>query len=502
MSYIFNPFLKQRLFLSSEVDEILFGGSRGGGKTASLIVDSVLRGRTWHYEGEGLSRRVVIDKRSIDYPEYQALILRKNYKDLETNFIPAAKRVYRPLGAKYSEKRQSFSFPSGALVFMGHCETERDLDKYIGGNFHYLGIEEVNQFEEGWVQALKGSIRTVNPELKPLKRYTTNPGGIGHTWLKKRFIEKCRPVFVEKRYSKKYDLYHRVMMPGKPYYDESGNSVLFIPSGVFDNPYILDNDPNYVRVLKELDPVKRKMWLDGDWDVMGGLFFSEWNSLVHVIPAQSFTLDKSKQKIYRCIDYGSENPFACLFVAVDPDGYAVVFDEVYESGTVPSQQAELIMRKTVEWGLSEDDIYLTVLDPAMKVRNSEYYGTMRSVLDIYMEAGLRNLHLGDNNRVPGWVMFKEYLHIPDIGVPFLRFTSRCYHSLETVPNLVMSRKNVDDIDTRQEDHIADALRYLLMYLRVPDARSPQESVPKWLAALTKRDTSRKVIYDREILQVI
>ena len=493
---LFKPFPKQEIFLSCEYDEVLFGGSRGGGKTAALIIDAALKARRWHIDRGDGGYEVVVERRSVDYPEYRALILRRTFQDLYMNFKPEADKIYTHLGAKWREKKQAYVFPSGAMIHLGYCDSYANLDKYIGGNFHYLGIEEVNQFHESWVRELGGSIRSVNPELKPFKRYTTNPGGVGHLWLKKKFVDSCPTVSGGEKYSDRYGIYYKDRYPGSAYIDENGNSVWYVPAGVFDNPAIMDNNPEYVQVLKGLDPIKRKMWLDGDWDMQGGTFFGEWNQLHHVIPRGDFALDISKHRIYRCIDYGSTNPYACLFVAVDTEGFVTVFDELYERNVVPSGQARQIMETTARHGLDEGDVWLTVVDPAMKIKSNEYAGSMRSVLDIYIDEGMRNVHLGDNSRIPGWVMFKEYLHVPDYveggrNEPYLRFTDNCYNSIETIPTLVMSRNNPDDLDTTGEDHLADALRYLLVFLQKPHGRVREPEMKKWQKELMRKSKKDK-----------
>lgn len=507
---LFKPYPKQALFLASEADEALIGGARGGGKTLTLIIDAALKARAWHYEMRGDYRQLVIDKRSIDYPEYRGLILRKNYKDLETNFLPESHRIYKHgLKAKWYAHKQCYIFPSGATIYLGHCEREADLDKYIGGNYHYLGIEEANQFTETAVKELGGSIRSTNSELKPFKRFTTNPGGVGHLWLKRKFIDACPPEIKAERYNKKYNIMYKDMYPGEVSVDEDGSTVWFVPCGIFDNPHLLDNDPNYVAVLKKLDPVRRRMWLDGDWDAQGGTFFEEWNALHHVIPAKDFYLDKEVHRVYRVIDYGSTKPFACMFLAVDPLGYVTVFDEIYEKHMVPSTQAKMIKEKTKQWGIDENDVWMTILDPAMKVRDQEAKGSFRSVMDIYFEEGIRNINLGNNTRVPGWVMFKEYLHVPDVdegegipGRPFLVFTSICTKAIETIPTLVQSPSNPDDVNTMGEDHIADAIRYGLMYLQRPSRKKNAVPMKEWQKKLADKAKGTPAQYDPDLVNVL
>ena len=485
----FVPYPQQRHFLATNYAEVLYGGARGGGKTGALIIDAALHVRRWSYNEAG---SVVVERQSIDYPEYSALILRRTFQDIYRNFKPMCDKVYPKLGGIWREKTQCYTFPSGATIYLGYCDSDDDVGKYIGGNFHYLGIEELNQFPERWIKDIGGSIRTTNPELIPLKRYTTNPGGLGHIWIKKRFIDACPPRRGETIYSKKHDIEYHALQPGEPVTDEDGNVRWFIPALVFDNPALVDNDPNYISMLKSLDPVKKKMWLLGDWDEMSGLFFDTWNPAFHVIHQDEFKIDPDNCRIYRCVDYGTTNPFACMFVQVDKDGRAVVFDEIYKCGLTASAQAKEIYERTLWWKLSEDMIDLTVVDPSMKTSTQDGGHVLKSVIEIYYENGIEHIALGVNARVPGWAVMKDYLQIPDfkegeeIQRPFLVFTNNCVNCIETIPSLIRSKKDPDDLDTKSEDHAADAIRYLLMFIKLPSFRPQDSDEPKWLQELKAR----------------
>ena len=484
----FMPYPKQMLFLSSNHDEILFGGARGGGKSQALAQDAALHVRKWHWDGHEL----VVDKQSIDYPEYVALILRRKYTDIYMNFKPMCDRIYESLGAIWGEKAQCYTFPSGAKIYLKHCDEAKDVDKYIGGNYHYLGVEEANQFPERWIREIGGSVRSTNPDLKPFKRYTTNPGGVGHIWLKRRFIDVCPPKEGKLCWNEVHDLEYTELNPGEPYRDEQGNFRWFIPSLVFDNPALINGDLQYVRFLKSLDPLKKKMWLHGKWDEMSGLFFHMWSKEYHVVDEREVVVDPENCRIYRCVDYGTTNPFACLFAQVERSGRVTVFDEIYETGLTPSMQAEMILARTRQWRLTEDDIDLTVVDPAMKTGNQDMGIRLGSVLEIYQDCGVQHIALGNNARVQGWGVMKDYLRIPDMGEdgvqsePMLRFSSRCTNAIETIPILTSDINNVEDVDTDGEDHIADSLRYLLMFIHTPFPAKIANTVPKWLQELKKK----------------
>lgn len=277
---------KQTEFLKASSDWVFGGGARGGGKSILLAWKAALTPRKWHYEYQGkevtpesalrlkAARRgvlTVVDRISIDYPDFIALLVRRTYPQLERNLKPECDKLYRYFGAKWQERNKCYLFPSGAKVYLVHCQDRRALDNYIGGNYNFLGIDEANQFPETWVEELATSVRTDNPELQPQISLTSNPGNIGHTWLKRKFYDRCPPINKGKpKFDERFHIEYQPKKSGKAFVDEEGISWQFIPMTVFDNPSLLDNDPGYVKKLKQLNPVLRAMWLEGRWDVFAG----------------------------------------------------------------------------------------------------------------------------------------------------------------------------------------------------------------------------------------
>lgn len=486
---MFKPYAKQQYFLSSNLDEILYGGARGGGKTYALIHDAALHVRRWHYDDKN---NIVIDSQSIDYPDYTCLLLRRKYSDLVVNFKPVSDYVYKQLGGVWRDKERHYLFPSGARIYLAYCDEYRDVEKYIGGNFTYLGIEEVNQFPEQWVQDIGTSVRSSNPELKPFKRYTTNPGGIGHMWLKRRFVDPMPPVIGDMKHSVQHNISYNQLNPAPSVLDDDGNSRWYIPATVFDNDALVKNDKKYVSMLKSLTGVKRKMWLNGEWDEMSGVFFNEWNPSYHVMSSDDFDLEYAKHngRIYRCIDYGTSNPFVCIFAWVDNDGRVVLFDELYEVGLTPTLQASLMVERMRYLGLEEKDVYNTIVDPSMKVAAHDSGQRLKSVIEIYQDNGIEHIVLGNNRRIIGWSVFRDFLRIDDPdretgdSIPYLRVCDSCTHTIESIGTLTTSDKDIEDIDTDGDDHCADAIRYLLMFVDSPPKwEKEKDRVPKWLREL-------------------
>ncbi len=501
MNYAFSPHPgKQTEFLSNEDDFLLFGGARGGSKSFSLAWDAAFKVRKSHWEFNSkpitntqakdiqelpkrkqLGLEYIIDKVSIDYPEYQALLVRRTYPQLLRNIKPETDKLYKGYGGKWSERDKCYKFPSGAVIYLVHCADIRALDNYIGGNFHYIGIDEANTFPELWVDKILSSARSTNPELRVFRRLTANPGNIGHAWLKRKYVEKCVPIIDgTKTYNEEYDVWYQNKKSGEAY-TEDGLTYKFIPSTVFDNPSITENDPAYVKFLKGLPELLRSMWLYGEWDTFAGQFFDNWNPYYHVIPEEEFKYGKTWTKVeyslVRGYDEGTKAPFVCVLAAVSPNGDIVVFDEIFDTGLAASQQARYVNSETAErHSLYPKDFDDEYADPAYWTKKSEKDGMLYSPADFYADEGI-NLTPANNDRKAGAKLFYNALALPE-GIedvmsrsdewntsdihPKLRFTSNCEYCIESIPNLPAKELDPEDVDTKADDHPYDATKYLLI----------------------------------------
>lgn len=242
MKIAWKPTPKQIEALTRNEFEILFGGGRGGGKTDA--------GQAW----------LLYDK---DNPRYRALVVRRNADDLR-DWVDRARRMYASTGAEFAGNPAEIRFPSGAIIRTGHLKDENAYTKYQGHEYQKMLIEELTQIEsEQNYLKLIASCRSTVPELKPQIFSSTNPGGIGHKWVKKRFID--------------------VAEYGHPYVDPiTGQSRIFIPALIEDNPHLMRNDPAYAKQLEALPPNLRNAWRYGDWEsyeVDGAYFGKEMKFL-------------------------------------------------------------------------------------------------------------------------------------------------------------------------------------------------------------------------------
>jgi hypothetical protein len=476
---IFRPHKgKQTEFLKCQSNWVFYGGARGGGKSFTLSWKAALTPRKWHYvynkkvitseeakrlKREGKTYQVVVERITIDYPDYIALLVRRTYPQLERNLKPECDKLYKLYGAVWQERNKCYLFPSGAKVYMVHCQDRRALDNYIGGNYNFIGIDEANQFPEQWVEELSTSVRTDNKELPPQICLTSNPGNIGHIWLKRRFVDVCPPKMDGTIKNEEFDVEYAKAYSGKEYTDDEGITFQYIPATVFDNPSLLENDPAYVRKLKKLNPILRAMWLEGRWDVFAGTFFDNWNPMHHQMPSEDFIYDKNFSKrthtLYRFYDYGTKAPFVCLFAAVDRDQNMIVFDEIVETGLSASRQAKKVNAYTwKKYKLKPSDFQDDVADPAYWTKHSEKEGALYSPADFYADEGIY-LYRGNNDRKAKAKIVYEGFEVDDSGRPKIRFTENCSYCIETIPNLPGAELDPEDIDTKAEDHAYDALAY-------------------------------------------
>ena len=278
---------KQRQFMKAIEDYsiTLFGGARGGGKSYAL-------------------RNIILLRRFM-YPKSTGAIFRKTYPELEANHIRPLFNEHPYLREFYNESKKVLSLPNGSILRFCHCESEKDVSIYQGQEIHDLGIDEIGQWSEGMFRTLMGSNRSASPGIKARCMMTANPGGVGHAWLKR--------LFVEKRYKER----------------ERPQDYHFIQSLISDNKALIDTDPEYIhRLNAEPNEALRKAYLYGDWDVSAGQYFSEIQRDVHVI--KPFTIPEHWTR-FGAYDFGFNHPAAFGWFAVDEDGNVYLYRELVKA---------------------------------------------------------------------------------------------------------------------------------------------------------------------------
>lgn len=402
------PNAKQRLFFTSTARHIAYGGARGGGKSWAMRRKFVLL--------------------AMNYPGLKLLLLRRTLPELRENHInPLRAELYGY--AKYNDAEKAFVFPNGSRLKMGYCDSEADVYQYQGQEYDVIGLEEATHFTESQKDFLLTSNRSTRDDFKPRMYYTANPGNVGHQWFKRLFIDKD---------------YRST---------ENPEDYAFIPAQVFDNTVLMETNPEYVRVLEALPEDMKRAHLYGDWDVFSGQYFREFRRDIHVIDPFKIPSDWRR---YIAMDYGLDM-LACYWIAMDRQGMAYVYRELYQSGVIISDAARMIKDMTHE------EIESTIAPPDLWNRRQD---TGKSAADIFGEQGVY-LIKANNDRVQGWYDLHEWLKVVDDeqGKPAarLRIFGNCVNLIRTLPLLQYDQRNPNDVakEPHELTHAPDAIRYFV-----------------------------------------
>ena len=444
------PSEKQRLFFAERHKYVAFGGARGGGKSWAVRVKAVLLCE--------------------HYPGIKVLIVRKTYPELRANHITPLCELLRcgaEEGARlaaYSESRKELRFPNGSVILFRYCDTLADAARFQGTEVDVLFVDEATHQTEEQMDRLKACVRGVNAFPKRIY-YTCNPGGVGHGWVKR--------LFIDRRFRE----------------GEDGGDYAFIQSLVTDNKALMEADPDYVRQLRALPPKLREAWLNGRWDICEGQFFEDFRAEVDLFAAREAHCLLSAQelrrqgrwthvidpidlsrgaargwKLYRSYDFGYAKPFSCAWWAVDYEGVVYRVMELYgctqtpDEGLkwTPEKQFSEIARIEREHPWLKGRTITGVADPAIwDASRGESIAETAARCGVYFSPG-------DNNRIAGWMQLHYRMQFDEEGYARLYVFSNCRAFIRTLPLLQYDKTNPEDLDSSQEDHAADEARYFCM----------------------------------------
>lgn len=421
-------------------DEVLYGGAAGGGKSAAIVGDAF--------------------KNAVKYEGVNILILRRTLGELEGSIILKMLEWYPREICKYNSSKHvwEINIPGRAIsrIWCGYCEQENDVYRYQGKEFEIIYMDEATHFTYSQFKYLKSRNRTANQKaiqsgLRPQMKLTTNPGGVGHVWVKKRFIdigewEQTHNV------QEVDDDDQPVFLKGKPVLTRR----IFIPAKLSDNRFI---DDDYEAKLMTMEEKLRRQLLDGDWDAIEGQYFSEFNRALHVI--EPFAIPRDWKR-YRAMDEGYNDPFVCLWFAMDREGNCYLYREFVKSKLLSHEQAD----ETINRSLDEEYDY-TVGDTSFWNKGKE---SGKSPFEVFAEKGIP-LMQATKERVNGWKRMREWIHIIDdtdrvSGEQFknakFKIFSTCRHAIESIPAMIYDDVKVEDIEAHPLDHVPDAIRYFFM----------------------------------------
>ena len=404
-----NP--KQRRFFASRALYTAYGGAKGGGKTWAVRVKAA---------GGALVN-----------PGIRILIMRRTYPELEQNHIrPMLREVPREVYS-YNGTSHIMTFSNGSEIKFGHWAGEASEQEYQGLEFDWIFIDEATQFTERAFNYLGGCLRGTRDF--PKRMYLTcNPGGVGHRWVKRLFIDRD---------------FRRD--PENPEADENPDDYVFIPATVEDNEHLLRSSPQYLKMLSSMPEDLRRAYRYGDWDALGGNYFPEFRLDRHV--QEPFRIP-GRWRRYRAFDYGLDM-LSCLWIAVDETGRGYVYREWRKPGFIVRDAAAGILERT-EYG---EVISATFAPPDMWSRQKD---TGRTMAEIFQSSGLPILR-SPNERVQGHMMVKDALALRPDGRPGLLVFSTCHGLIRDLMDIQADADDPNDCarEPHELTHSVDALRY-------------------------------------------
>lgn len=441
ISVPYEPNPRQALFHSCGADEVVYGGAKGGGKSCALVMEAVV----WGYE----------------HPKADMYIFRESYDDLEANIIKEFKAKIPKELYSYSETKHIATLKNGTTITFRYISNESDAEGYQGRSIDWIGIDELTKHTQRAVQVLLSCLRSPKG-FKPKFRATCNPGGIGHTWVKERYIDSTRHGEITA-------------------VDQiTGNTIAFIPATVYDNHIIMQNDPAYVRRLENLPENEKRAYLYGDWDIFEGQYFSEFNREIHV--CRAFDVPSWWQR-FISLDYGLDCT-AALWWAVDGQQRCYVYRELAVSGLTYTQAAKAVIDAN-----AGDNYSYIVASPDIWNRQRE---SGESGFELLIRSGLRSIVKANNARIPGWRVLKEYL-LPfkdEFGETRAKLTicSNCTELIRCLPLLQHDKNNPEDVSDTPHDitHLPESLRYGIMS-RPQAGIEPVNTVPDPFLLFEKKD---------------
>tara|TARA_R100001594_G_scaffold104782_1_gene139378 strand:+ start:9514 stop:10977 length:1464 start_codon:yes stop_codon:yes gene_type:complete len=424
----------QTAFLAATEQEVLYGGSAGGGKSYAMVADPV---------------------RYFNNPHASMLLVRRSTEELR-ELISVSKQLYPKAipGIKFMERDKTWVAPSGATLWMSYLDRDDDVMRYQGQAFNWIGFDELTQWPTPYPwNYMRSRLRTTKDSNLPLyMRATSNPGGPGHSWVKKTFID---PAEHNKSYwATDIDSGEIITWPkghsreGEPLFKRK-----FIPATLFDNPYLSD-DGLYEANLLSLPEHQRRQLLEGDWDINEGAAFPEFNRKVHVI--EPYDIPNSWVK-FRACDYGYGSYTGVVWFTITPAEQLVVYRELYVSKVTATDLADMVLEAE-----SEDKIRYGVLDSSLWHKRGDTGPSLAEQM-IMKGCRWRPSDRSRGSRVAGKNELHRRLQVDEFTEePRLVFFNTCTNTISQLPALPLDKNNPEDVNTNAEDHLYDALRYGIM----------------------------------------
>lgn len=436
---------RQRVFHQTVADEKLYGGAAGGGKTAAIVAEATTLALEFPGIPINLFRRTIPELNKTIKAEF----IRQNHA-----YIKSGRIVWHGQANGQFEGR-TYAFSNGSSVTLNYLDNESDMYRYQGAEMPVIGVDELTQFPLAWVEYLITRNRTSNPDWPVLFMAGTNPGGIGHGWVKSRFIDAAPPEKV-----------FEVRLP-----DGETKTRVFIPAKLDDHPDERFRR-DYNKQLQSIsDPQLRKALRQGDWDVFAGQVFTEFSRDLHVV--EPFAIPDHWRR-WRSMDYGNKN--SVFWFAQDPQSERVYVYREYRTEVYVSISDKSSVIKDLEGG---ENVPYGMADPSIWNGSADHSDKQgKTVAQMFDDEGVK-WQPAINDRTAGLAMVHHMLGVAEDGLPRLRIFSSCVSLIKTLPSLPYDAHKVDDVDTDADDHDYDSLRYGLMKFKQKTAR-PKIKKAAWV----------------------
>jgi hypothetical protein len=442
----YRPFPRQQQFHDSSAKYRLFGGAAGPGKTKALLWEAIFQTHAW--------------------PGVDTLLLRRTYPELESSLLAYFRRdVPRSAYRSYNESKHVVTWENGSTTRFGHCRNENDVYQYQGAEFLFIGIDELTHFTLKQWQFLTSRNRCPAAGTFSCMAGATNPGNIGHAWVKALWVDRVPPPGFERP-----ELYD----PGD--YD-------FIRARLDDNP-IYANDAEYRRTLEALPEHLRRAFLEGDWNVFAGQYFDVFDFGRHTARPEEMRLEPWWPR-WISIDWGFQHPSAVYWhCAVHEPHRTVISSEARNLSSAYAQRDPSVAslarddnpcrivtyREFVQNGLSPRMLAQGIAERSGRERVGEIFlspdafahrtaeaSIAEQLGDVLVANGLPRPAPADDDRIGGWQLMYQLLE-SDAWV----ITENCAKLIECLPLLVRDDRRVEDIRKMDGDDPADAARYGLV----------------------------------------
>lgn len=450
----YKPTSKQLMFHKSQADIVLYGGAAGGGKSKACVMDAFLR--------------------CVKHPNTHAYLFRRSYPELKDTLILEANRsIPREIG-RYKTGAHDMVLTNGSVLHFRHCLREADRFIYAGAEIHWLYIDELTTFSKVIFDFLRTRLRAhTGLSIKPVVRCTSNPGGVGHAWVKQMFVDSAKP----------YEM-HEMEVHSETLGEKQIRRIQYIPALATDNPFI---SKEYIFELEQKPDALRRALLNGDWDAFEGQAFPEFTDnpegyltgvKTHVI--EPFEIPSWWPRM-RSFDHGYSRPFSVGWWATGPDGRLYRYKEWY--GCVPGESdvglkldpheiARGIWEREAEERAQGISVF-GVCDPSLDDRSRG-----PSIMDQMAEEGIY-FSKGDNQRLAGKMQMHYRLRFRQDGKPMMYAFTNCKDFIRLIPTLSYDEIRVEDVNTKSEDHIYDETRYRLMESPLVPVEPVQHRKRQW-----------------------